>query len=286
MEDFSVNWLNLRTIWLREPEFIGSEPTARATWFCVLSHCCELENHGRIKGARSWKDRQWQQTCGVTLQEVDSAAPLLTWDGEDLIVWRYPTEKQTEVQHLREAGGKKTQRKARSARLNGALGGRPSSVNNPTTTQHETEQEPNKKPIEGEGEGELEIEEECTRAQVISETHGAENGNPRVIGTPVDPLPDEDCQTTELMTLAQAVAVGINQQIPADFSTFIYDDWHSRGGKDGAGVGATWGPYVSKRWRRDEGRWKDGSLKNSSSGNGKSKEDVRLAEEISRYKQR
>lgn len=99
-----MNWLNLRTSWLREPEFIGSEPAARAAWLCVLSYCCEMENGGRITGARAWKDRQWQQTCGVTLEEVQSAGALIGWDGDDAMIWRYPEEKQAEVEAKREAG--------------------------------------------------------------------------------------------------------------------------------------------------------------------------------------
>lgn len=99
-----MNWLNLRTSWLREPEFIGAEPSARAAWLCVLSYCCEMENGGRIAGARAWKDRQWQQTCGVTLEEVESASTLISWDGDDLVIWRYPEEKQAEVEAKREAG--------------------------------------------------------------------------------------------------------------------------------------------------------------------------------------
>jgi hypothetical protein len=62
-------YLNLKTSTLRAPEYIGSEPTARATWL-NLCYCCEQENGGTIDGCAQWKDRQWQQTAGVTLAEV------------------------------------------------------------------------------------------------------------------------------------------------------------------------------------------------------------------------
>ena len=89
-----MNWLNLKTSQLREPAFIGSEPVARATWLCVMAYCVELENGGRIVGARLWKDRQWQQTCGVTRAEVDAAAKLTRWAGDDLHVFAYPIDQE------------------------------------------------------------------------------------------------------------------------------------------------------------------------------------------------
>lgn len=123
-----MNWLNLRTSQLREPAFIGSEPVARATWLCVMTYCVEMENGGRIVGARLWKDRQWQQTCGVMLSEIQASTNLLSWDGDDLLVWNYPAEKEDEVRTKRGI-----------AKQNGRRGGRP--------PKHEdTETETNEKP--------------------------------------------------------------------------------------------------------------------------------------------
>ncbi len=99
-----MNWLNIHTPVLRSPDFIGSDPVARATWLYVTAYCCEQENDGVIKGAKEWKDRQWQQTCGVTLQEVQDSSPLLKFVGGDLFTLNYPSEKQAEVQAKREAG--------------------------------------------------------------------------------------------------------------------------------------------------------------------------------------
>lgn len=158
-----MNWLNVRVSVLHSPEFIGKSPKSRATWFNILLWSAEQENGGRITGARLWTSRQWQQTCGVTLREVLAAHPLLTIDGEDVIVWNYPIEKQLEVIEKREAGRRGGQatsgQKAATARVNGAKGGRP-------ITQAELEAElgkepklepkdnPSKNPTEGEGEGE------------------------------------------------------------------------------------------------------------------------------------
>lgn len=110
-----MNWLNIHTPALRSPEFIGSEPIARATWLYVTAYCCEQENGGRIAGAREWKDRQWQQTCGVTLAEVEASAPLLSWDGPDLVALSYPVEKELEIRAKRIAGKKGGKHRAKAA---------------------------------------------------------------------------------------------------------------------------------------------------------------------------
>lgn len=119
-----MNWLNLRVSVVRSPEYVGSEPVARATWFNVLAYAAEQENGGRIEGARRWKDRQWQQTCGVTMEEVEASSGLLVWDGEDLVVWGYPDEKEAEVKAKREGGregGKRSAEAKKQAQLEAQL---------------------------------------------------------------------------------------------------------------------------------------------------------------------
>jgi hypothetical protein len=119
-----MNWVNLNIATLRSPEFIGSEPVARATWLSILAYCCSQENGGRIVNCSEWKDRQWQQICGVTHQEVHSSAPLLVWESGDLIVWSYPLDKEEEIRVKREAGRRggqsKSQAKIEAVRANGA----------------------------------------------------------------------------------------------------------------------------------------------------------------------
>lgn len=99
-----MEWLNLKTSTLHATEYIGADPRSRATWLNVMLWCAQQENGGLIKGARDWKDRQWQQTCGVTRREVDSSHTLLVWDGDTLIVWNYPTDKELIVRERREIG--------------------------------------------------------------------------------------------------------------------------------------------------------------------------------------
>lgn len=119
-----MNWFNLRISLLHAPEYVGCEPVARATWLNLSIYCCEQENGGRIRNCREWKCRQWQQTAGVTLSEINASGPLVEWDGDDIILWNYPIEREEEVRLLRESGRKggksKSERKIEAARLNGA----------------------------------------------------------------------------------------------------------------------------------------------------------------------
>ena len=97
-----MDWLNIHIAkQIRSPAAIGSAPSELGTWVRVLAYCCEQENGGRIAGGASWKDRQWQQTCAVTLRELRSADRLIRFDGSDVVVNGYPVEKEAEVQRAR-----------------------------------------------------------------------------------------------------------------------------------------------------------------------------------------
>lgn len=96
-----MEWLNIRTATLRGPAYIGSNPTERATWLNVLAYCVDQENGGCIAGGAGWKDRQWQQSCGVTLREVRGASKLIQIKGADVIVYGYSLEKELEVKERR-----------------------------------------------------------------------------------------------------------------------------------------------------------------------------------------
>ena len=157
---FFMNWINIQTITLRSPQFIGSDPIARGTWLSVLGHCYEQENGGIINDCASWKDRQWQQICGVTLEEINGAGLLMQWSGGNLIVSFYPTDMEEEIKRKRQAGRKggqaRTQAKIEAAQANGAK-------HNPSTTQAQPKQEPNVIVIEKKGK---EIEKKTEAAPV------------------------------------------------------------------------------------------------------------------------
>jgi hypothetical protein len=101
-----MNWFNLYTPFVRSPMFIGSEPIIRSTWLSLICYCCEQENGGLILNCEKWKDRQWQQTCGVTLEETRMESALWKWHNGSITVEAYPFKKQAEVVAKRLAGKK------------------------------------------------------------------------------------------------------------------------------------------------------------------------------------
>ena len=101
-----MNWLNINTDTLRTTEFLGQEPRERGTWLCLIGWCCTQENGGIIEGAKLWKDRMWQQLCGVTKSEVETKSFLFGFEGNNLVVNYYPDDAETKVKTLRENGRK------------------------------------------------------------------------------------------------------------------------------------------------------------------------------------
>ncbi len=145
-----MEWLNLHTSILDSAPFLGADPICRATWLCLLRYSIGQENQGRIRGARDWSDRKWQQLCRVTRLEIDQSCDLWCWLDEDLMVAFYPLEKECEVRANRVSGGlggrSTSPRKAAAARENGAIGGRPKAI-----TQAEPKRNPSENPTEGKG---------------------------------------------------------------------------------------------------------------------------------------
>lgn len=151
-----MNWINLHIATLDGPEFVGSSPKERGIWLSLLRFCIGQENSGRISFCKSWKDRQWQQLIRVTKKEVSEPCRLWEWDGEDLVVFFYPVDKEEEVERKRE-----------TARANGAKGGRP-----PKKPTSETQTEP-KSDILEKAERERNRKENSNRASV-SDAEGIE----------------------------------------------------------------------------------------------------------------
>ncbi len=113
-----MNWLNLNIQTLDSENFLGSDPLDRATWLCLLRYCIGQENSGAIANCKEWADRKWQQLVRVTKKETARKCDLWEWNGETLVVWGYPTDKEDEIQQKRER-----------AKTNGAKGGRPKGTN-------------------------------------------------------------------------------------------------------------------------------------------------------------
>lgn len=124
-----MDWLNLHISVLDSPQVLRCDPVRRATWLFLLRYCISQENGGLIKDCAAWGDTSWQQIVRVKLREVRAESPLWAWEGNNLRVTFYPTEKETEVQAKREL-----------ARTNGQRGGRPKRTN--VGSQPETDKEP------------------------------------------------------------------------------------------------------------------------------------------------
>lgn len=100
-----MNWLNLNiSETLRSPEYVGSSPAERGAWLSVHAYAATIECGGVLVGAASWKDRQWQQSAGVTLREIKAASKLLAIDGDDVVIFGYNVTKQEQVKASRVAG--------------------------------------------------------------------------------------------------------------------------------------------------------------------------------------
>lgn len=149
-----MDWLNLHISVLDSPQVLRCDPVRRATWLFLLRYCISQENGGVIADCAAWGDTSWQQIVRVKLREVRAESPLWAWEGDNLRVTFYPSDKEAEVQHLRNLGRMTTPAKAEAARNNGKKGGRkpneePNALgsDNPTGNPRITHAEP----IEGNG---------------------------------------------------------------------------------------------------------------------------------------
>ena len=101
-----MKYLNLTLNDLGSENFLGSTPTQRATWLCLLKYCAQQETGGIIKQANEWGVRKWMFVCGVTKDEVLDSCPLWRWEDGDLVVWAYPKKQELAAQSRRESGKK------------------------------------------------------------------------------------------------------------------------------------------------------------------------------------
>lgn len=99
-----MNFLNLPIQTLSSEEFIGSTPTERATWLCLMKYCAYHETGGKIVGIGEWGDRKLIGLLSVTGSEIAEKSQLWSWDGPDIIVWGYPVKQEAACQAKREAG--------------------------------------------------------------------------------------------------------------------------------------------------------------------------------------
>lgn len=241
-----MNWLNLNVQTLDSENFLGSDPIDRATWLCLLRYCIGQENGGEIEDCEDWTDRKWQQLVRITKKEASRKCDLWSWNGNTLIVWGYPIEKETEVRQKRD-----------TAKTNGAKGGRKKKTDdgNPEkpTLVNSAKAEGERKGKEGEGERNTPQPPKGGSEQDLADF-------------------DELEETPPLCTLEQALEVGRSEKISDKAITFW---WHTRNaagwtkGVAGGGVArkiSNWRSDLnnSRRWAEEE------SHKTNQTPNGKS----------------
>lgn len=79
----------------------------------------------------------------------------------------------------------------------------------------------------------------------------------------------------ELLTKEEALAQAFNAGVPKDFALYVYDDWASRGGKDGAGVACDFAALCKKRWNRERPEWERGTHRGNVANTGRGAQPAR-----------
>ena len=156
-----MQYLNLSLTDLESEAFVFSDPQHLGVWLCLMRYCVRRENGGRIAECRSWTDRQWLQTCGVTQASVMEDCALWAWDGDDLLPCCYPIDQERICQDRRDIGRRggaaTSAAKSEAVRENGKKGGRPrkaspAPVSAPPTDRNLSKNQ-SKNLTKGEGEG-------------------------------------------------------------------------------------------------------------------------------------
>lgn len=103
-----MNWLNVNVTQLRDGMFGGADPTEIGIWLRLAAYCASQENGGVILGCVTWTERQWQTTCGLSLEEVQRPSRLWQWGvARELIsIYGYPKEQEA-IMRAKRAGGKR-----------------------------------------------------------------------------------------------------------------------------------------------------------------------------------
>ena len=222
-----MDWINLHTSTLDSAEFIGADPTCRATWLCLLRYCCGQESGGRVVDCASWSDRRWQQLARVTKREVTTASDLWTWDGNDLVVWAYPVDREQEIKTKRDV-----------ARANGRKGGRPriGSVEKPTSEPTPEPTSVNSAKAERERDREREREEErnCgVSPEAVYEAYPRKVGKADALKAIARTLKAGAVTADTLLTKVQAYAAAVATWPEADRKFVPHPaTWFNRGSFD------------------------------------------------------
>jgi hypothetical protein len=85
-----MRYWNMDVKWVRSGAMADLSLEEVGAWTRVSGYCVDQENRGRIKGARLWSDARWRQTTGVCRKVIERCQTLFSWDGDDLLVSKYP----------------------------------------------------------------------------------------------------------------------------------------------------------------------------------------------------
>lgn len=216
-----MHYVNISMNAIRGPEYIGSNPVIRATWLSLMGYCAELENGGVIKNCRQWGNRQWMQTCGVMLEEVNTESQLwnFTEDGS-LVVKFFPEDQQEKCIKNRESGrkgGKKRAELEANAKASAQAGA--------STKEKLKEKEEEK--LKEELKRKSEAQQSASNPQQNPEP---ENGQPDSCSTHTPECPMiPPCTLDQLLTKANMMA------IPVEVATKFYNELDAVNWVDGKG---------------------------------------------------
>ncbi len=83
---------------------MDASPPHRSTWLLLLRYCIGQENGGTIEGVRAWPDMKCIRLLGLTQSEIQDESDLWGWEGDNLVVEFYPTDKEKSVRAARKNG--------------------------------------------------------------------------------------------------------------------------------------------------------------------------------------
>ena len=86
--------------------FGGVDSAQFGTWARMALYCTKRMTGGVIHNCKTWNDRAWINSVGVTRSEVHTESEIWTWDGESIVLKHYPIEQEIAYKKVR-AGGKK-----------------------------------------------------------------------------------------------------------------------------------------------------------------------------------
>ncbi len=92
--------------------FKTSPRAHQAIWIILILWCGQQENDGVIKDCRKWTDHEWISFTAIEKREVMEKSKLWKWDGDDLIVERFPVKYQRGLIKSRDGGLKSAEMRA------------------------------------------------------------------------------------------------------------------------------------------------------------------------------